>query len=137
MTHPRINALEAAEDALRKISRMQTMPDHKYNTVTLVAAHAVANEALAQLSAMRKEGGQLGDVCKMCKGEGRWTDAEPGDIWCREFQCRACGGSCGSGLIGKILHYLKFESVGHTEVDAVAIANMLLPGPPAQPEKGN
>jgi hypothetical protein len=40
--------VERLEGALGQISRMATMPDDKINTITLVAAHTVAQNALEQ-----------------------------------------------------------------------------------------
>lgn len=38
---------EGLAGALGEISRMRTMPDHKTNTITLAAAHKLAEDALA------------------------------------------------------------------------------------------
>ena len=38
--------MEVARKALGEVSRMRTYPDHKLNTLTLVAAHTLANKAL-------------------------------------------------------------------------------------------
>lgn len=79
-----------------------------------------------------------GDICGSCFGRGEWDDAEPGDISFREFSCTACNGIGGFGLVGRILNYMKKESMGHDEVDAVAIANIIrsLPAPPQAGEEG-
>ena len=42
-----IEQLRQVEESLARISRMKTMPDHRYNTATLVAAHHEAQQALA------------------------------------------------------------------------------------------
>ena len=48
---------EGLVEALEKISRMKTVPDHASNSFTLAIAHQLAGEALAQYNAGKKEVG--------------------------------------------------------------------------------
>ena len=42
------------QNTLRQISRMKTLPDHASNTFTLVTAHTLAEQALAETSIDRE-----------------------------------------------------------------------------------
>jgi hypothetical protein len=46
-------ATDALVEALRKISRMKTLPDHAANTFTLSIAHQLADEALAAVDDLK------------------------------------------------------------------------------------
>ena len=60
MTH-QPELLATIREKLECISRMKTMPDHKMNTFTLIAAHTLADDALTALNRlfeMQKEQGE-------------------------------------------------------------------------------
>lgn len=70
--------------------------------------------------------GELGHICSECYGSGNKKGTDSYDVaWNDEYKCNICQGVGGVGLVGKILWYLRYKSLGHAEVDAVEIANII------------